>query len=122
MKLFLFLALLISVAIIVFTAQNQADITLKFMSWELSQSLPVMLAVPFFVGVMAGAALVVPVWMKKSKTAKSQKRRIHELEDELAGKAEHENEEVLEVEQQGVDGPGESTGNDQSLTSSDKIV
>lgn len=122
MKLFLFLALLISVAIIVFTAQNQADITLKFMSWELSQSLPVMLAVPFFVGVMAGAALVVPVWMKKSKTAKSQKRRIHELEDELAGKAEHENEDTAEVEKQGEDGTEDSASQQASLTTSDKVI
>jgi uncharacterized integral membrane protein len=122
MKLFLFLALLISVAIIVFTAQNQAEITLTFMSWELSEPLPVMLAVPFFVGVIAGAALVVPVWMKKSKTAKSQKRRIHELEDEIAAKTEQEKEDTAEVEKQGEEGTEQSVSQEQSLTSSDKIV
>ena len=67
MRLFLFLALFIAVIIIVFTAQNQTDITLTFLNWELSKPLPVMLAVPFFVGVIAGIALVVPAWMKKSK-------------------------------------------------------
>jgi uncharacterized membrane protein YciS (DUF1049 family) len=122
MKLFLFLALLISVAIIVFTAQNQAEITLQFMSWELSQALPVMLAVPFFVGVMAGAALVVPVWMKKSKTVKTQKRRIHELEDEMAAKTEQEKEDTVEVEKQGEDSTEESASQQQALTSSDKII
>ena len=122
MKLFLFLALVISVAIIVFTAQIQAEITLTFMSWELSQALPVMLAVPFFVGVMAGAALVVPVWMKKSKTVKSHKKRIHELEDEMAAKAEQEKEHTLEVEKQGEDSTEESASQQQSLTSSDKVI
>jgi len=68
MKFFLFLALLIAVAIIVFTAQNQSDITLKFINWELTYQLPVMLALPFFVGTIAGIALIVPVWLKKSKS------------------------------------------------------
>jgi uncharacterized integral membrane protein len=122
MKLFLFLALLISVAIIVFTAQNQAEIPLTFMSWEFSKPIPVIFAVPFFVGVIAGASLVVPLWMKKSKTAKSQKRRIHELEDEMAAKTEQEKEDTVEVEKQGEDGAEESVSQEQSLTSSDKVV
>ncbi len=122
MKLFLFLALLIAVAIIVFTAQNQAEITLTFMNWELSEPLPVMLAVPFFVGVLAGAALILPIWAKKSKTAKSQKKRIHELEDEIAAKNEKEKEDTVEVEKQGEDGNVESITQEQDLTSSDKVV
>jgi alcohol dehydrogenase YqhD (iron-dependent ADH family) len=42
-----------------------------------------MLAVPFFVGAIAGVALVVPVWMKKSKAIKKHKKKIHELEEKL---------------------------------------
>jgi len=93
MKFFLFLALLIAVAIIVFTAQNQADITLTFFSWELTYQLPVMLALPFFVGTFAGVALVVPAWMKRSKAAKAHKKRIHELEAELSSLSEETKEE-----------------------------
>ena len=83
MRLFLFLALIIAVVIIVFTAQNQTEITLTFINWELSKPLPVMLAVPFFVGAIAGVALVVPAWMKKSKAVKTHKKKIHELEEKL---------------------------------------
>jgi uncharacterized integral membrane protein len=62
------LALIIAVVIIVFTAQNQTEITLTFINWELSKPLPVMLAVPFFVGAIA---------------VKKHKKKIHELEEKL---------------------------------------
>ncbi len=99
MKFFLVLALILAVGIIVFTAQNQTDITLNFMSWELSYSVPVMLALPFFVGTLAGMALIAPLWMKRGKTGKVQKKRIHELETELASLSEHSHSEEPEVEQ-----------------------
>ena len=83
MKFFLLLALIIAIAIIVFTAQNQTDISLTFIQWELSGPLPLMLAVPFLVGTVAGLALVVPIWIKKAKTVKTYKRQIHELEEKL---------------------------------------
>jgi len=98
MRFFLFLALLIAVAIIVFTAQNQQDITLTFFSWELTYQLPVMLALPFFVGTIAGVALVVPVWLKKSKAVKACRKRIDELEAELSGLAEQSKEEETALE------------------------
>ncbi len=99
MRFFLVLALIIAVGIIVFTAQNQADITLKFINWELSYSVPVMLALPFFVGTFAGMALFIPLWMKKGKTVKGQKKRIHELETELASLSEQGQDEETVVDQ-----------------------
>lgn len=110
MRFFLFLALLIAVAIIVFTAQNQTDITLTFFSWQLTYQLPVMLALPFFIGTIAGIALVVPAWMKRSKAAKAHKKRIHELEAELASLSEEckEEETALDtIEQEIVSAPDE---------------
>ena len=112
MRFFLFLALIIAVAIIVFTAQNQQDITLTFFSWNLTYQLPVMLALPFFVGAIAGIGLVVPVWMKKSKAAKAFKKRIHELEAELSSLSEEtkdeepregEETEAVQIEQTGTE-------------------
>ena len=98
MRLFLLLALIIAVIIIVFTAQNQTEITLTFMNWELSKPLPVMLAVPFFVGAIAGVALIVPAWMKKSKAVKTHKKRVQELEEKLSNISEEVKEEETEAE------------------------
>lgn len=98
MRFFLVLALIIAVGIIVFTAQNQTDITLQFINWELSYSVPVMLAFPFFVGSIAGVALVLPLWIKKGKTIKVQKKRIHELETELTSLSEQSHGEDAGVE------------------------
>ena len=102
MKFFLLLALIIAIAIIVFTAQNQTEISLTFINWELAGPLPLMLAVPFLVGTVAGLALVVPIWMKKSKTVKTYKRQIQELEEKLINISEEakteETEEALSEE------------------------
>lgn len=102
MKFFLLLALIIAIAIIVFTAQNQTDISLTFIQWELSGPLPLMLAVPFLVGTVAGLALVIPVWIKKAKTVKTYKRQIQELEEKLINISEEakteETEEALSEE------------------------
>lgn len=99
MRFFLILALIISVAIIVFTAQNQTEITLQFINWDLVGPLPVMLAVPFFVGTIAGVVLIIPAWLKKSKSVKTHKKRIHELEAEVASLSEQIESEEPEVEQ-----------------------
>ena len=83
MRFFLFLALIIAIVIIIFTFQNHTDITLIFFNQEVSGPLPIILAIPFFVGTIAGLALIVPVWLKKARTVKAQKKQIHELEDKL---------------------------------------
>ena len=88
MKLFLFLALIVSVGIIFFTLENTEVITLSFFQWELSGPIPLILSVPFGVGVVAGMSIFVPIWWKKIKSVKTLKRRVHELEGELTKAAE----------------------------------
>ena len=83
MKFFLFLALIIAIVIIIFTFQNHSDVTLIFFGQEVSWPIPVILAIPFFVGTIAGMALIVPVWLKKGRAVKSQKKQILELEEKL---------------------------------------
>ena len=75
MRLFLLLALVMAISIIVFTVQNSAEITLTFINWTLSGPLALILAVPFIVGVIAGASLLIPIWWKKAKALKAQKKR-----------------------------------------------
>ncbi len=83
MRFFLFLALIIAIVIIIFTFQNHTDITLIFFNQEVSGPLPLILAIPFLVGTIAGLALIVPVWLRKTRSVKAQKKQIHELEDKL---------------------------------------
>ncbi len=83
MRFFLFLALIIAIVIIIFTFQNHTDITLVFFNQDVSGPLPLILAIPFFVGTIAGLALIVPVWLKKARAFKSQKKQILELVEKL---------------------------------------
>jgi uncharacterized membrane protein YciS (DUF1049 family) len=99
MKFFLFLALIIAIVIIIFTFQNHSDVTLIFFGQEVSWPIPIILAIPFFVGTIAGMALIVPVWLKKARSVKAQKKQILELEEKLLNISEQlkaeETEEVL---------------------------
>ncbi len=97
MRLFLLLALAMAISIIVFTVQNSAEITLTFINWTLSGPLALILAVPFVVGVIAGASLLIPIWWKKAKALKAQKKRLHELESAASTDSEPEETEVVEV-------------------------
>ncbi len=106
MRFFLLLALLISVGIIIFTTQNQTDITLTFFGNVLTYPLPVMLGLPFFIGAIAGMGLIIPIWLKKGKTVKQQKKRIHELETEIVSLAEQtkkEEPQVAQIEQESTE-------------------
>jgi uncharacterized integral membrane protein len=105
MKFFLLLALIVAVGIIFFTVQNTEVITLSFFQWELSGPVPLILSVPFGVGVVAGMSLFVPIWWKGTKSSKTLKRRIHELEGELTKAAEKLVEEPKDsvVESQKID-------------------
>ena len=98
MRFFLFLALVSAIAIIIFTFQNHMDITLIFFNQEVSGPLPLILAIPFFVGTVAGLALIVPVWLKRARTVKAQKKQIHELEDKLLNISEQAKTEEPETE------------------------
>ena len=42
-----------------------------------------MLAIPFAAGLIAGIFLLVPLWWKKSKLARTNKKRVQELEEEI---------------------------------------
>ncbi len=97
MKFFLFLALIIAIVIIIFTFQNHMDITLIFFNQDVSGPLPLILAIPFLVGTIAGLALIVPVWLKKARVVKAQKKQIRELEEKLLNVSEQAKAEETET-------------------------
>lgn len=86
MQLLLFIVVVILVVFGVITFQNpDVNVTMKFIKWTFeSKPLALVLAVPFAVGILAGSFIFVPPWLKKASLARHQKKRIHELESELA--------------------------------------
>jgi uncharacterized integral membrane protein len=83
MQFFLFLAFIIAVLFVVITFQNPEDISIKFINWTFTEPLALALAIPFAAGLLTGLFLFVPVWWRKARLARTQKKHIRELESEL---------------------------------------
>jgi uncharacterized membrane protein YciS (DUF1049 family) len=85
MKFFLLVALTVAVVIGAVSFQNpDIDISLKFIKWTITEPIAIIIAVPFGVGLIIGMALIIPGWMKKAKQARTNKKKVGELEEELA--------------------------------------
>lgn len=112
MKFFLVLTLLIAVTIVVFTAQNPTVITLTFINWTVTGHVALILAVPFVVGVIAGLSLLMPVWWKKVKIVKANKKRIHELESELSSTSQRLEDEESKQKTEGTESTETETKQD----------
>ncbi len=85
MQLFLFLAVVIAVAFVIVTVQNPSTvITLDFIKWTFSGPPAIMLSAPFIAGILTGIFAFIPTWWRKSAQARSCRKRVQELEEELA--------------------------------------
>ena len=105
MQLFLFITVVIMIAFGAVNFQNpDMTVTMKFISWTFEQKpLALILSVPFVIGILAGAFICIPPWMKKASLARHQKKQIHELESELAElKVPEESEEMEKAEEGAV--------------------
>ena len=84
MHFFLFLAFVIAVAFVSIAFQNPDHITLTFIKWDYSGPLAAVLAVPFAAGLLAGICVIFPSWWKRVMLSRSLRKRVKELETELA--------------------------------------
>lgn len=84
MHFFLFLAFVIAVAFVSIAFQNPDHITLTFIKWDYSGPLAAVLAVPFAAGLLAGLCVIFPSWWKRVMLSRSLRKRVKELEAELA--------------------------------------
>ena len=85
MKFFLFVAILVAALIGSVAFQNpDLEVSLTFIQWTIAKPIAIIIAVPFGIGLLIGILLVVPGWLKKAKQARVNKRKVKELEEELA--------------------------------------
>jgi uncharacterized membrane protein YciS (DUF1049 family) len=84
MHFFLFLAFVIAVAFVSIAFQNPDHITLTFIKWDYAGPLAAVLAVPFAAGLLAGICVIFPSWWKRVMLSRSLRKRVKELEAELA--------------------------------------
>ncbi len=92
MQFFIFLAVVIAMALVVFAVQNATEVTLVFISWKFTGSLAVILAVTFAAGMLTGLFLSIPTWWRKSREVRVQRKRLHELEREASAREERDEE------------------------------
>ncbi len=85
MQLFLFITVVIMIVFGSIHFQNpDLTVSIKFITWIFeAKPIALMLSIPFAIGILTGAFIFVPPWMKKASLARHQKKRIHELESEL---------------------------------------
>lgn len=84
MHFFLFLAFVIAVAFVTVAFQNPEPINLKFINWIYSGPLALILTIPFAAGLLTGIFLIFPSWWKRVMSTRTLKKRVKELEAELA--------------------------------------
>jgi uncharacterized integral membrane protein len=100
MQFFLFLALILVLALVLFAIQNSIATTLTFVTWNFESSLTFILVLAFTVGMMTGIFLFIPTWWRKVRKNRAQRKRIQELERELLNFAEQKDTpELGEVEE-----------------------
>jgi uncharacterized integral membrane protein len=99
MQFFLFLALIIALALVLFAVQNSTVISLSFINWAFEGSLAFILTLTFAIGMLTGSLLFIPTWWKKIKTGRAQKKRISELERELSASGENMDDQPDEMDE-----------------------
>jgi uncharacterized integral membrane protein len=83
MQFFLFLALLIAVALVLFVVQNSAVITVSFLTFHWEGSLAFILVIVFAAGFLAGVLMSIPSIFKKGSALREQKRKVRQLEETM---------------------------------------
>jgi len=84
MQIFLFLALLISIGIVLFAVQNASLVTITFLTFHFEGSLAFILVIVFALGVLSGMLMTVPSFWRKSSTVREQRKKIKQLEQSVA--------------------------------------
>lgn len=84
MQIFLFMALLIAFALILFAVQNSALVTVTFLAYHFEGSLALILIVVFASGVLTGILMAIPSFWRKRSALREQRKKVKQLEESVA--------------------------------------
>jgi uncharacterized integral membrane protein len=81
MQFFLFFALLIAVALVIFAVQNATIVTVSFFTFHFEGSLAFILVIVFAAGFLSGILMSVPSLLRKGSALREQRRKVKKLEE-----------------------------------------
>jgi putative membrane protein len=84
MYIFIFLALLITIAFVLFAVQNAALVTVTFLTYHVEGSLAFILVLVFALGLLSGILVTVPSFWRKSSALREQRRKVRQMEEGIA--------------------------------------
>jgi uncharacterized integral membrane protein len=95
LRIFLVLALLLSLLVTIFAVQNNTQTDISFLRWTATGSLALVLMVTVLIGIGIGVLFMLPGSVRARLAARAERKRNLQLESELAGlkhQAEHSSE------------------------------
>jgi len=84
MRIFLLLALVLSLFVTVFAVQNNAPIEVSFLSWNVAGSLALILMITFVLGIIIGVMFMLPTSVRARLSAREERKRKQDLALQLA--------------------------------------
>ncbi len=85
MRIFLVLALILSLVVTIFAVQNNTEIDVSFINWHATGSLALVLMITVFIGIGIGVLLMLPGSVRARLGGRTERKRSQQLEAELAG-------------------------------------
>ena len=83
MRIFLVLALVLSLLVTIFAVQNNAPIQVSFLSWDVTGSLALVLMITLLLGILIGVMLILPGSVRASLAAREERKRKSDLAVQL---------------------------------------
>lgn len=91
MQFFLFLALLISIVLVLFAVQNATIVTVSFLTFHFEGSLAFILVMVFAAGFFSGILMSMPSLLRKGSALRKQNKQIKQLEEGMKTAPPHQN-------------------------------
>ena len=73
------IAMVLSIATVIFSLQNAITVTVKFLAWEVDAPLSILLILTLFSGVIISLLFSIPGWFKKRKVVARLNKEINSL-------------------------------------------
>jgi uncharacterized integral membrane protein len=94
MKFFLIIVFIIAVIFGIVAFQNNTEVSVTFIKWNITEHIAIILGIPFLIGLVAGISLLLPSLWKKAAHARQFKKRVQELEEGQSQEPEQPEEEL----------------------------